>query len=153
MPRRWNLWIYIGFLLTVAGFLSYFLFFNRFPALRDFPWLNLPVQIIGLGIVALGFWRAYARPADYRGKAAAPVSSLLSLGVLGLFCYYVFFLSYNVPSASAAPQVGQTAPDFTLPDHNGQKVRLASLLTNLSPGGSPGVAGNYVLLVFYRGYW
>lgn len=149
MRRRWNLCIYTGFLLTVAGCLSYFLFFNRFPALRDFPWLNLPAQIVGLGIVGLGFWRAYARPAGYRGKVAAPVSSLLSLGVLGLFCYYVFFLSYKVPSASAAPQVGQTAPDFTLLDHNGQKVRLASLT---SPGGSS-AEGHYVLLVFYRGYW
>ncbi len=150
MPRRWNLGIYLGFLLTVAGFLSYFMFFIRFPALRDFPWLNLPVQIAGLGLLGLGVWRAYARPTDYRGKIAAPVFSLLSLAVLGFFCYYVFSLSYHVPSANAAPQVGQAAPDFTLPDHNGQKVRLASLF---SPGASAGATGQYVLLVFYRGYW
>ncbi len=150
MPRRWNLWIYFGFLLTVVGFLSYFRFFNRFPALRDFPWLNLPAQVAGLGMVSLGFWRAYARPADYRGKVAAPVFGLLSLAVLGFFSYYVFSVTYRVPSASSAPQVGQEAPDFILTDHNGNRMRLASLF---STGDSPASGGSYVLLVFYRGYW
>lgn len=150
MPRRWNLGIYLGFLLTVAGSLSYFAYFNRFAALRDFPWVNLPAQIVGVGLVGFGLWRAYARPTAYRGRIAGPVFGFLSLAVLGLFCFYVFSLSYHVPPASAAPQVGQAAPDFTLPDHNGQKVRLASLFTS---GGSPDATGQYVLLVFYRGYW
>ena len=38
--------------------------------------------------------------------------------------------------------VGETAPDFTLSDHNGNKVTLSE-----SKGKSP------VVLVFYRGYW
>ena len=38
--------------------------------------------------------------------------------------------------------VGEVAPDFTLEDHNGQKVALSD-----ARGKSP------VVLVFYRGYW
>ena len=38
--------------------------------------------------------------------------------------------------------VGEVAPDFTLEDHNGQKVVLSD-----APSKSP------VVLVFYRGYW
>jgi hypothetical protein len=153
MTRRWNLWIYLGFLLTLAGFLSYFMFFSRFAALRDFPWLNLPLQVVGVGMVLFGFWRAYARPTQYRGKLAAPIFSLLSIGTLALFCFYVFSLSYRVPPANSAPQVGQVAPDFTLPDHNSEKVQLASFFASSSTEASPSGVGHYVLLVFYRGYW
>ena len=38
--------------------------------------------------------------------------------------------------------IGEAAPDFTLVDHHGNKVRLSD-----SKGKSP------VVLVFYRGYW
>lgn len=38
-------------------------------------------------------------------------------------------------------QVGQAAPDFTLPAADGSEVRLSSL------------RGHNVLLDFYRGYW
>ena len=38
--------------------------------------------------------------------------------------------------------VGETAPDFTLVDHQGQKIKLSD-----SKGKNP------VVLVFYRGYW
>ena len=38
--------------------------------------------------------------------------------------------------------VGEVAPDFTLEDQNGQKVKLSE-----ARGKSP------VVLVFYRGYW
>jgi len=38
--------------------------------------------------------------------------------------------------------VGEVAPDFTLEDQNGQKVKLSD-----ARGKSP------VVLVFYRGYW
>jgi cytochrome oxidase Cu insertion factor (SCO1/SenC/PrrC family) len=37
---------------------------------------------------------------------------------------------------------GEVAPDFTLQDHNGQKITLSD-----ARGKSP------VVLVFYRGYW
>jgi peroxiredoxin Q/BCP len=37
--------------------------------------------------------------------------------------------------------VGQSAPDFTLPDQNGKAVSLAA------------AQGHKAVLVFYRGYW
>ena len=43
---------------------------------------------------------------------------------------------------SSQLQVGEMAPDFTLEDHNNQKVTLSS-----ARGARPTV------LVFYRGYW
>jgi cytochrome oxidase Cu insertion factor (SCO1/SenC/PrrC family) len=53
----------------------------------------------------------------------------------------------GLASAAETPRarpvaVGETAPDFTLQDQNGQKVGLAA-----SRGQRP------VVLVFYRGYW
>lgn len=56
-------------------------------------------------------------------------------------------LSAGLASAAGTPRatpvgVGETAPDFTLQDQNGQKVGLAA-----SRGQRP------VVLVFYRGYW
>ena len=44
-PRNHALWL--GPLISVAGTVSYFQFFARFPALRDFPWINLPLVVIG----------------------------------------------------------------------------------------------------------
>ncbi len=42
---------------------------------------------------------------------------------------------------AAAVQLGQPAPDFTLPDQNGAPISLSS------------ARGHKVVLVFYRGYW
>lgn len=53
-----------------------------------------------------------------------------------------------LPPSPRAPAVGARAPEFTLPDTNGQPVTLSKLL---APEGSP--KGSWVLLVFYRGYW
>ena len=48
----------------------------------------------------------------------------------------------NLRPAYQPGAVGEVAPDFTLEDHNGQKVALSD-----ARGKSP------VVLVFYRGYW
>jgi peroxiredoxin len=57
-----------------------------------------------------------------------------------------------LPSAAAAPRVGQKAPDFTLPDQNGKAVTLGELLTS-APSGAPDGKANGALLIFYRGHW
>jgi peroxiredoxin len=44
--------------------------------------------------------------------------------------------------AARAPRVGDPAPDFTLPDHNGDEVSLSGLLRD-----------GPVVLIFYRGEW
>ena len=45
-------------------------------------------------------------------------------------------------AAEKAPQVGQKAPDFSLPNVRGEQVQLSSLLSN-----------GPVVLTFYRGGW
>lgn len=52
------------------------------------------------------------------------------------------FVGARVPDVPVAIRVGETAPDFTLPDASGKPVTLAEYR-----GKKP------VVLVFYRGYW
>jgi hypothetical protein len=73
---------------------------------------------------------------------------VLSLAIAGLFLFLTMSFSRQLPVSPDAPKVGQTAPDFTLPDAQGQPVRLASLL-----GPQAGGQQGWVLLIFYRGYW
>ncbi|MCL6565857.1 MAG: redoxin domain-containing protein [Acidobacteriia bacterium] len=53
----------------------------------------------------------------------------------------------QLPPSTNAPRVGDKAPDFTLPDTNGHLVKLSDLLKTADG------KGQWVLLVFYRGYW
>jgi peroxiredoxin len=53
----------------------------------------------------------------------------------------------QLPPSVNAPKVGDNAPDFVLPSTNGDSVRLSDLLKG------PDGKGQWVLLVFYRGYW
>ena len=152
MERRWNLLPPAGFLVTLVAFLSYFAFFTRFPAARDFPWVNLLLFAGGWVLLALGLRRAFRQPDRYRGKISSVLLSVLSVLVLALFLFYNFWLSAQLPAAKAVPRVGEKAPDFTLPDQNGKPVRLSDLLASPPPSASRGT-GPWVLLVFYRGYW
>jgi len=141
--RNWNAFIWSGFAITLLAFLSYFLFFLRFPSTRDFPWLNLLLFLAGGRLLGVGLRRAFLDPVRYRGKVSGPVLGVLGLIVFGLFCYFTFALAKELPSANGAPREGQPAPDFTLPDANGKPVTLSGILkTNRA-----------ALLIFYRGSW
>lgn len=37
MKRRWNAWIWVGFLVILAAPVSYLTLFIRYPATRDVP--------------------------------------------------------------------------------------------------------------------
>ncbi len=57
----------------------------------------------------------------------------------------------QLPPSRGAPKVGEKAPDFTLPIASGtqnpeEKTLTLSRLV-------PNKMGQWVLLVFYRGYW
>lgn len=149
--RRWNLSIWAGSLLVVAGFLSY-PFFIQFPATRDVPWVNFILFAAGLAMLVLGLTRAFGRPTIYRGKIFGPILAVLSLLIAGLFGYVVFFELRDLPASSGAPHVGQTAPEFTLTDQDDRPISLSDLLS--SPAANTSMAKpNAALLIFYRGFW
>ncbi len=49
-PKQRNHLVWLGLLISLVGLVSYFTFSARFPVLRDFPWLNLPMVLVGLGV-------------------------------------------------------------------------------------------------------
>jgi len=137
--RRHASWL--GPLITLFGFLSYFLYFYQYPATRDFPIVNLPLVLLGLGLSALGCWSLLKNRARLLRKLLGGLGLLFSFGLTGLLIFYVFYYSYQLPESTAAPAVKTPAPDFTLTDANGEPVTLSSL------------RGKKVIIDFYRGNW
>ena len=146
---NWPLWV--GFVLTIAAFLTYFFIFIWFPVTRDFPWANLLIFLVALLLIFLGVRRGFAadRPHPTRSKIVTSIVATLSVVILGLFVFTIFVGGRWLPASKGAPRVGQRAPDFTLPDSSGKQVSLNELLTSPIKGTAP----KGVLLVFYRGYW
>jgi hypothetical protein len=143
MKRSWNAFVWLGFGITLAAILSYFLFFLQFPETRDVPWVTFLLFVPAVWLLAAGLKRAYRQPDRYRGKISGPILSLLSAGLIGLFGYFAIALTKDLPSGSAALQAGQRAPGFTLADSGGKPVALSEIL-----GKNRGA-----VLIFYRGYW
>lgn len=152
MPsHRWNWHLWAGFLICVAGFASYPLFFYKFPVTRDVPWVNFLLLATGILFLLVGLRRAYADTEHFRGKVSGPILALLGLAVAASFCYFIFSMTRQLPASAGAPQVGQPAPAFELKNTSDQPVSLGSLLsTPLSATGAPPKG---VVLIFYRGYW
>jgi hypothetical protein len=143
MRRSWNSLVWAGFTVTLVAAISYIPIFVRFPATRDVPWANLLLFAMGGWLLAAGIKRAYGDSERYAGKVSGAVLGVLALALFGLFCWGTFVFPRRVPASSGAPQAGDPAPDFTLPDANGKPVTFASLRR----------ANRAVLLIFYRGYW
>jgi hypothetical protein len=144
MKRNWNWSLWAGFVLVLAGLLSYS-FFAQFPITRDFPWANLSLFGAGGILLVLGVVRAFGKPKLYRGKIFGPIFAVLSLLVFAFFAYGVFYIVRQLPASAGAPRLGEEAPNFTLPDQNGRPITLADLLSDRNARGA--------LLIFYRGHW
>jgi hypothetical protein len=159
MKRSWNWIVWLGVLAVLAGVVSYPLYFVRIPALRDFPWANLPLLATGLILIGVGVSRSFRQPHLYRGKIFGSVLGVLMLAVAAAFCYGIFVGARHVlPASPNAPQVGQIAPDFTLPDSKNNPMNLTQILNSpFAPNGaaktSSGSQTAGVVLIFYRGYW
>ena len=149
--RRLNWALWAGFVLTIAAFLTYFFVFVQFPVTRDFPWANLLIFLIAAVFIFAGARRGFAsdRARPTLSKVVASIVTTLSVVILGLFVFTIFVVGRWLPASKGAPQVGQRAPDFTLPDSSGKQVSLNELLRSPVNGTTP----KGVLLVFYRGYW
>lgn len=146
---NWPLWV--GLLLTIAAFMSYFFIFVWFPITRDFPWANFLLFLLAAVLLFLGLRRGFAsgRPHPTRSKIISVIVSAFCVLVIGLFAFAYFVGGRMLPASKGAPQVGQRAPDFTLPDTTGKQVSLNELMTTPINGKAP----RGVLLIFYRGYW
>jgi hypothetical protein len=146
---NWPLWV--GFLLTLGAFLTYFFVFVWFPFTRDFPWANLLLFLLAAVFILMGVRRGFAsdRPHPTRSQIIASLVGVVSVTIFALFVFTIFVVGRWLPASKGAPQVGQRAPDFTLPDTSGKPVSLNELLTSPINGAAP----KGVLLVFYRGYW
>ena len=151
IARRFNWPLWVGFVLTLAAFFTYFAVFVWFPVTRDFPWANLVIFLIAGLLLFLGLRQGFAsdRPHPTRSKIVSSIVGLLSVLVFAFFVFAVFIAARWLPASTGAPQVGQRAPDFTLTDTTGKQVNLNELLTTPINGSAP----KGVLLVFYRGYW
>jgi hypothetical protein len=143
MKRSWNVFLWAGFGMTLAAVLGYFLVFVRFPSTRDVPWATFLLFAAAGVLLWVGVKRAFLRPERYRGKISGPVLSALSGLLIAVFSYFTFSAAKDLPLAAGAPRPGEPAPDFTLPDANGQPVALAGLLK--------GHRGAF--LIYYRGAW
>jgi hypothetical protein len=143
LKRRWNIPIWAGFAIVVLSVIGYIPLFALFPITRDVPWVNYLLFVAGGVLLALGLKRAYRESDRYRGKISGPILSVLSLLIAGFFVFGILVLTKQLPASSGAPQVGQSAPQFTLANIDGKQIALADLLK-----GHRGV-----ILIFYRGYW
>lgn len=162
MKRSWNPALWGGFALVLIGAVSYPLFFIRFPITRDFPWANLLILAVAVVILVIGLRRAFRQSDAYRGKILGSIFSVLSLAVIGLFCFVIFHMARQLPASAGSPKVGAVAPDFTIPDSLAHPVTLSDLLalpfrTNdwpVNPSAAPAAGKTAgLVLIFYRGYW
>ena len=146
---NWPLWT--GLLLTIAAFMSYFFIFVWFPFTRDFPWANFLLFLFAGVVLFMGLRRGFAsdRPHPTRSKIVTVLVSAFCLVVMALFVFAYFVGGRMLPESKGAPQVGQRAPVFTLPDTTNKQVSLNELMTMPINGKTP----RGVLLIFYRGYW
>jgi hypothetical protein len=132
-----------GALLGIGGVVTYFLLVLRHdPRLRgllDAPILHLGAVGTGIGLSLIGMRQARQR--THGGRILAPVLAVLNVGFAGLFLWFLFVHTANLPEAARAPAVGTVAPDFALRDQADHEVRLSSL------------RGHPVVLLFYRGFW
>jgi len=101
--------------------------------------------LVGGALIIRGLSRAFREPQRYRGRIGGSIAAVLAIGFIGFFLDATFVGARKVPASKDAPQVGSRAPDFTLPDQDGNPVTLSRVLAESKPAA--------VVLIFYRGFW
>ncbi|HBP56846.1 MAG TPA: hypothetical protein DD687_12995, partial [Verrucomicrobiales bacterium] len=96
--RRRNHLVWLGPLIVFLGAVSYFIYFAQFPVLRDFPWINTPVVLLGCWVNLIAIKRAFGRSDLYRGKLMAAFSMAFSILLTALFASYIGYISYQLPA-------------------------------------------------------
>ncbi|MBT5707111.1 hypothetical protein N8633_00585 [bacterium] len=134
-------WVIAGPIVTFVGVVSYFLVFAQSPALRDIPWLNIPLVLLGCAISIRGLVNAFQQRRRWIQCLFSVSGLLLSIGLTGLFLTYIGYLSYQMPAPTESNAGINTLPQFTSTDQSGSVFNSADL------------AGSNLILVFYRGHW
>jgi hypothetical protein len=134
-----NHFLWLGPLIAVPGLLSYFVFFSRWPSLRDTAWLNFLILAAALVISAMGLKRAW--PTGGWRILAGIGSTLVSGGLGAVLVAYVFFLSNGLPSVEGVTAEGEAVPALTLASYDGKPINVAD------------AGSGATVLVFYRGFW
>ena len=147
--KRINWQIWAGFILSLVAGLSYPFVFVRWPITREFPWANLVLFAIAFVLLFLGLRRAFKPDKRIVSRIFSSLAAAFGLFMLAALLFIIFVAGSWLPPSSAAPRVGQRAPDFTLTDSNDKPVTLAQLLAEPINNKPP----KAVLLIFYRGYW
>lgn len=135
----WNHALWLGPVLAVTGYLSYYMFFAKWPIFRDTAWLNLLILGIAVFISIHGMRRGW-RQGLWR-KIAGVAGTTFSVFLIGVLAYYCFVLSYQLPSTDVVITEGKTLPAMRLEANDGRLVDIGEV------GRDP------LILVFYRGYW
>ena len=137
--KTWPVWAALP--LSVVAFLSYPLFFLRWPITREVPWANFALFAIVAALIAIGLKRAFAPgPRRILRAVSSVIPAGLSIAIFVMFLNVIFVDAYRLPVSAGAPQVGQRAPEFTLLDVNSAPVALSEILAPPAKG---------ALIVFY----
>ena len=147
---NWPLWS--GFFLSPIAFLSYPFVFERWPVTRDFPWVNLLLFGLSALLLVTGLRRTFA-PGRMRWLrvTSALIATTLSVVIFANFAMSVFVHARHLPASAHAPQVGERAPAFTLPDESGALVSLAALLSPTPISGASARKGVLLMFSMYAG--
>jgi hypothetical protein len=155
VERRRNRAPWLAFLFTlIAIALNAWTFFTL-KGTESAVWLSFAAGLCAVIFGLAGLGRAFGRSRIFGGKVPSVIFSVLALLVCGLMAF-LWFHARALPASAGAPRVGQKAPDFTLPDTQGNQVSLAQLLAGTNSGDAQKAAtppAKAVLLIFYRGYW
>ena len=126
--------VWLGPLLALVAVASYFTVFVNWPLTRDVPWVNFGLLAIALAASVAGLMRS-------RRRVLASGGLVLTLFLGGFFVWYCYVVSYAIPGAELALDVGAPVPAIVLVDDHGQDVELSAL------------SREKLVLVFYRGHW
>lgn len=147
-----NSYLWLGLAIAFAATLCNVVLFLNPPAQSLIPWLSLVLGVVALVFIAVGVRDNFRRSRTTAGRVLGVFVALLSV-LLSAGAILIFFHARAVPPSTGAPQIGQKAPDFTLPNTNNQPVSLKQLFAPGPVEDASVPATRAVLLVFYRGYW
>lgn len=129
-----------GLALALGSFLGYFIGPVVNEDLRDQPALSALAVALGGLLAGAGAWRVLAGPGGRLVRAGAVATAGFALMLGGLFPYYVYHVTSQLPDASGAPAVGEAVPALEGWTASNEAWSLSG-------------QGRAAVVIFYRGIW